>query len=95
MDTNFTVELFNSRDLEACYKEYGNDGQKREINFDYKFESNSVFGKKILYLFPDSFTNWSDGNKEQLSVYHYVLVLKRIIKHFEGEFDNYQIKLKT
>ncbi|MBS1635708.1 MAG: hypothetical protein JST26_07270 [Bacteroidetes bacterium] len=82
---NFTIELTNMRDHEAVYTEKKEDGT-RNIVFDFEIVKNNLLSKKSIYLFPESFSNWSSGSQESIPVFEYIVIIKRVIRFFNDTF---------
>jgi hypothetical protein len=86
----YKVEINSIKDREAVYYENNPDTGKQEILFDFEIV-NSTFSKGVVYLFPETFSNWSNGAQEQLTVYQYIKVIKRVLAFFNDEFPKHHI----
>lgn len=78
------------------YGEYHDERLRRNIFFEFhlKYWFNP-FKKDEIGLFPESFSNWSDGNQEKLSVYEYITVIKRILNFLKQQYPQFNATIKS
>lgn len=89
---DYKVEINSIKDKEAVYYENNSQLEKQEIFFDFEIiNSINPFSMGVVYLFPETFSNWSTGRQEPLSVYQYIKVIKRVIAFFNNEFPKHHI----
>ncbi len=78
------------------YGEYHDEWFGRNIVFDFHLEySFNPFKKDKIGLFPESFSNWSNGSQEKLTVYEYIKVIKRIMSFLKQEYPKYYITIES
>lgn len=89
---DYKVEINSIKDREAVYYENNSNTGRQEILFDFEIvNSINPFSKGVVYLFPETFSNWSTGSQEALSVYQYIKIIKRVIVFFNNEFPKHHI----
>lgn len=88
---DYRIEIQTVRDP---YGEHHDEKSGRIIIFDFHLKhSFNPLRKGEIVLFLESFSNWSDGTQEKLSVYEYIKVIKRIMNYFKKGYPKFNITI--